>query len=399
MEDLLREMILKRPDAFDGLDLLGEDESAQAARLELISNSHMRFLPPASMSLPMARVLRDALRGNRGRLDYVSLSSMPITPKAANIIFEQGLKTTRRNPNLGGLMLRGCAFPDEEAVSGLLLQPLEDFDSNTTTSAAHHSLARGLQQNTTLKFLDVSLVFWTDRQLAAILNAIVGHPSLTKLDLEGSVVGPLSLRALRKVLSSPRCRVKALDLSHLNHVRDIGQDSELTALDKEGLMDALDQSHSLEQVMLNHNNCCSYLDLCRIIRLLRRHAHICQLGIDDFLPDGTARMKTIGLRSTIRALLHQNRTCSKFIWEASRAGSIPAVWPHCLGRVNRILRTHCQRAHALFPLVQAFFGVPGAIHSNNGNEEREEYNDAAALSSSTTTPIHDNNRQGQKRKR
>lgn len=365
MEDLLREVIIKQPNAFDGLDVLGEDETAQAARLELISHSNIRFLPPASMTLSVARVLRDALRGNRGRLDYVSLSSIPITSQAAEILFEQGLRTTRRNPNLGGLMLRGCAFQDEASCD----ESGDEDEQLRHTNPAQH-LARGLKLNTTLKFLDISLVFWSDRQLETILNAIEGHPTLTKLDLEGSVFGPLSIQALKNVLKSPRCRLKALDLSQLNHVRDIGR--ERTPLDREGLMEALDASHSLEQIMLNHNNCCSYLDLSRIIRLLRRHPHVCQVGFDDFIPDGTPRMKTIGLRSTIRALLHQNRSGHAFILESARAGTIPAVWPHCLSRVNRILRTNCQRAHALFPLVQAFFGIPGAISACRDRGENDE---------------------------
>jgi hypothetical protein len=385
MEDLLREAILKRPDAFDGLDVLGEDESAQAARLELISNSNMRFMPPASMTLQFATIFRDALRGNRGRLDYVSLSYMPITAKASKIIFEQGLRSTRRNQNLGGLMLRGCAFEDEASHDE---RGEEDQQLGPSNPAQY--LARGLKLNTTLKFLDVSLVYWTDRQLETILNSIVGHPTLTKLDLEGSVFGLLSIQALKNLLQSPRCRLKVLDLSHLNHVRDIGK--ELTPLDREGLMDALDASHSLEQVMLNHNNCCSYVDLSRIIRLLRRHPHICQVGFDDFIPDGTPRMKTIGLRSTIRTLLHRNRSGHGFIMEAARAGTIPSVWPHCLGRTNRILRTNCQQAHALFPLVQAFFGVPGAIRGTNDDEWKDGDDDSTLL-----LPPNPTHKRGRKR--
>ncbi len=354
MEDLLRDVILQLPQGFDGLDIMGEDEPTQAARLELISNSNIRFLPPLSMSIAIAKILRDVLRGNQGRLDYLSLTSVPISRQAAKIIFEDGLKTTRRNRNLGGLMLRGCSFEDEP----IFPDHESDEERFRVASPAGH-LAQGLRLNTTLKFLDISLVFWTDSQLESILHSIVDHPTLTKVDLEGSVFGPRSINALKVVLQSSRCRIRALDLSQLNYVRDLGK--ERVPLDKAGLLEALEAGESLEQIILNHNHYFSFVDLSRIIRLLRRRPRICHVSYDDFIPDGTPRMKTIALRSTIRALLYRNRSCQQFIVDAARAGTVPSVWPHCLARTNRILRNDSQRVQALFPLVQAFFGVPGAV--------------------------------------
>lgn len=356
MEDLLRYIIVKQPNGFDGLDIIGEDGPAQAARLELTQNADVRFLPPITMSISFAKILRDVLRGDRGRLHYLSLTSVPISRDASKIMFEDGLKTTRRNHNLSGLMLRGCSFEDK-----LVLPDKDDDGSCLKSQSPTQHLVQGLRLNTTLKFLDLSLVFRTDHELESILYAIVDHPALTKLDLEGSVVGPRSIKALKTVLQSPKCRIKALDLSQLNRLHGIGK--EHMSLDKAGLIDALEGSDSLEQIILNHNNLCSVTDLSRIIRLIRRHPRIYHISYDDFIPDGTPRMKTIAYRSTIRVLLHRNRCCHRFILEAARAATGPSVWPHCIARVNRILQNNHQRGQALFPLVQAFFGTPGAITS------------------------------------
>ena len=354
VEYVLRNTLIKFPNVFDGINVCGEDVETQSGRFQEISNIGLRCSPPmrSRPSTLVARVLRDILRGND--LEQLSMTSIPIVGHAAEILFE-GLKTTRRNSNLKRIRLRGSSFQDDI-----------DTDHDHRSSPAQQ-LACGLRLNATLVSLDISMIFWNDRQLANVLEAIVDHPTLRILDLEGSVVGPLSLQALKRVLQSRKCRIKLLDLSQLNKVRDQDSDEALE-LDKSGLMDALDASHSLEQVRLHQTGLCTYLDLTRIIRFIRHHPRLYQLSHDEFLPDGTPRMQTIGLRSTIRALLHYHRSCHLFVRQAATVGAAAATWAHCLARVNRISRNDSQRAHALYPLVHAMVGVPGALEGRHNSD-------------------------------
>lgn len=330
------------------------------------------------MEVPM--FIRDILQGRRVQesiFQSLVLESLTISEKAASLLLEQGLKTTEKN-KLILLSLRGCNFADCCTDKSLPLP-------HDNPAAC---LARGLQENTTLTYLDLSEVFWTDRQLHAILTALIGHPTLESIDLEGASFGSQSIAVLKQLLGHSDCKVKHLNLRQLNFLSEENiseiddpmerfEQARQSSLDGPALIDALDASHSLQKIFLLENAWFFFeTNLVLFIRLLRKHPHLWHMDFDDVdehLPEGIAeeqvdffRAPKVSLCSTIRVLLHHNRSGKPFLFPASR-GDIPlSAWPWAMARVNRNFRFPWQRqeqAKELLSFVKAFSGMPGSLAS------------------------------------
>jgi hypothetical protein len=138
------------------------------------------------------------------------------------------------NKRLTKLYLNGIVITRQQAAAlgaGLVTFNSQHFkelylDRVEFDDGAISELASGLKQNSSLCRFTASYCRLGDAELAndrdlgdaelvELVDAVVSHPSLTKLDLEGNKGQKLTLAALGKLLaSSTSCRIEELNLTH-----------------------------------------------------------------------------------------------------------------------------------------------------------------------------------------
>ena len=129
-----------------------------------------------------------ALLKDKTNLTALHLKRDVLYGEHAHVLFE-GLAT---NTTLRELVLNFCRFD----------------------AAGLQCLTRSLQQNSHIQALDMGACYLSDEQIEQLILALVDHPALQTLVLTLNSCHGRGTAALARLLSSPKCQLKALNLSH-----------------------------------------------------------------------------------------------------------------------------------------------------------------------------------------
>lgn len=226
-------------------DVLSQVSSAEECHkdLRLIDLSNLNFTPQACISLKKILIssniqylfIRSSVLGDDGwnsiqaalygRLVQLRMYYLLLSPTGMRSL-SQGLQ---HSSMLRILEISGC--------------------SNMEDGKAIQELAIGLTRNHTLHSLKLSDCYIQDERLEKIVTAVIHHPCLINLILPGNKPGPLTSRAMAKMLRFPESCLEYLNLESYHSRRG-------PKLDMEVICESLK----------NHNTCLKKLDVsdCRL---------------------------------------------------------------------------------------------------------------------------------------
>ncbi len=221
---------------------------------------------------------------------------------------------------------------------------------------AFELMAQAAAENQEIQSLTFARSFLSDSRLAFLLNALVGHPSLRRLSLDGNSFGVEASRALKTVLHHPSCCISYLDLSCQNwQVRRRSGRFEGLLLP---LLDAIDHSHSLKQLILQDNEISQHRDqLLLLLEVTKRHFHFDHIDMDQ-VEGGSEEInnsKASPLRDALNLTLQSHRMGLHFRSETL------SLWPLVMARTNTKAHFETERAEGLYAHLQTLIGIPGTL--------------------------------------
>lgn len=162
-------------------------------------------------------------------------------------ILGEGLRTTRSLLQLNVVSVVWTRSGTESFAQGLTsTRTLKELDLNSSTfedDFVLEILSQGLEQNTTLSCVRLDRCNLRDRQLATLVNSLVGHRLLEELFLGGNVCGQEGMRAIADLLEQNRLRT--LGMSHCLPDEDLPLNI---------LLDAFPLTSSMKTLHLASNN-------------------------------------------------------------------------------------------------------------------------------------------------
>jgi hypothetical protein len=126
------------------------------------------------------------------------------------------------------------------------LEKLSLSGANWELNAAQALSTSGLADNVALRTMDLSCCFLPDDELSAILQALVGHPTLEGLDLSRNSAQQATPRWISSMMKHDDCKLQSIDLREQS--LDKEEELDITAVAK-----ALEVNETLEILKLSNN--------------------------------------------------------------------------------------------------------------------------------------------------
>lgn len=126
------------------------------------------------------------------------------------------------------------------------LEKLSLSGANWELNAAQALATSGLADNVALRTMDLSCCFLPDDELSAILQALVGHPTLEGLDLSRNSAQQATPQWISSMMKHDDCKLQSIDLREQS--LDKEEELDITAVAK-----ALEVNETLEILKLSNN--------------------------------------------------------------------------------------------------------------------------------------------------
>jgi hypothetical protein len=233
-----------------------------------------------------------AMMSSKQGLERLRLSNMRLLPGVLSTL-SQGLRASR----VGALELHNIPVMEREVmVDGDIMMDKEQNSEGRDDEIAY--FIEGLRQNKSLKDLTLKRTRISDETLSSLILALVGHPMLQRLALNGNERFDQTTQALCSLLDSGSCMLSEVSFgSRSSSPRKINVGGLAEAIVRDGRLQYLDLSHN----RLDGRDFATLLDAasrCRaLVTLDVRNNHIGNLDLlDGILQTHTpSRLRRLGL--------------------------------------------------------------------------------------------------------